>query len=58
MIPYEKIKSHKDLDAVPEMEFFSKTKFYSLLKNEIISDEEYENVKKFWQILKLKQLSD
>ena len=32
VIPYEKIKSHEDLDAVPEGYFFSKTEFYSLLK--------------------------
>ena len=27
--PYEKIKSHEDLDAVSEGDFFSKTEFYS-----------------------------
>ena len=32
VIPYEKIKSHEHLDAVPEGDFFSKTEFYSSLK--------------------------
>ena len=57
VIPYEKIKSCEDLNCVPENQFFSKTEFYSLLKNEIISDEGYENIKKIWRILRLKKLS-
>ena len=54
----KKIKSHEDLNCVPENEFLSKTEFYSLFKNEIITDDEYENVKTFWQILHLKKLSE
>ena len=54
IIPYKKIKSHEDLKRVPEGEFFSKSE----LKNEIISDQDYENVKKFWQLLRLTKLSD
>ena len=46
VIPYEEIKSREDLNCVPENELFSKTKFYSSLRNEIINDEEYENVKR------------
>ena len=57
-IPYKLIKSHENLDTTPEGEFFSRTKFYSSLKNEIISDEEYKNVNKFWQILRLQKLSN
>ena len=57
VIPYEKIKAFDDLDCVPEGEFFTKTGFYSSLRNEIISDEDYENVKTFWQIMRLKKLS-
>ena len=45
VIPYQKIKSWEDLESVPEGAGFSKTEFYSSLKNEITSDEEYENVK-------------
>ena len=41
---YEKMKSLEDLNCLSENEFFSKTQFYSSLKNEIISEEEYENV--------------
>ena len=51
----KKIKSHEDLNCVPENEFFSKTEFYSSLENAIISYEEHENIKKFWQILRLKK---
>ena len=58
VIPYEKIKSQQDFESVPENEFFSKTEFYSSLKNEIIEDENYENVKKFWNLLRLKNLSE
>lgn len=58
VIPYEKIKSYEGLDAEPEGAFFGKTEFFSSLKIEIISDKDYENVKKFWQILRLKKLSD
>ena len=47
VIPYEKIKTFDDLDCVPEGEFFTETEFYSSLRNEIISDEDYENVKFF-----------
>ena len=57
VIPYDKIKSYEDLDATPGGECFSKIEFYSLLKSEIISDEENENVKKFWLILCLAKLS-
>ena len=42
----------------PEGEFFSKTKFYSTLRNEIIDDQSYENVKIFWKALRLEKLSD
>ena len=58
IIPYKKINSHEDLKRVPEGEFFSESEFYNSLKNEIISDQDYENVKKFWQLLRLTKLSD
>ena len=57
VISYEKIKTFDDFDSVPEGEFFTIMEFYSLLRNEIISDEDYENVKIFWQIMRLKKLS-
>ena len=49
--PYEKIKSHEDLDAAPEGDFFTKTEFYNSLKNEIIDAGSYESVKKFWKLM-------
>ena len=51
VIPYEKMKSREDLDAAPKDDFFSKTEFYSSLRNEIIDDESYESVKKFWKLM-------
>ena len=33
------------------MNFFSKTEVYNSLKNEIMTDNEYKNVKTFWEIL-------
>ena len=56
VIRYEKIKIYHDLQSVPENDFFSKTEFYSLLKNEIIDDESHENVKRFWKLFRLKNL--
>ena len=47
VISYEKIKTHKDLHYVRKGKFFTKTEFYSLLKNEMISDDDYENVNFF-----------
>ena len=44
VIPYEKIKTIEDLDCVPEGEFSTKRKFYSSLRNERTSEEDYENV--------------
>ena len=58
VIPYEKIKTYEDLDAAPEGEFFSKTEFYGTLRNEIIDDQSYENVKRFWKTLRLEKLSE
>ena len=58
VIPYEKIKTHQDLESIPENDFCSKTEFYSSLKNEIINDKSYGNVKKFRELLCLKKLSE
>ena len=56
--PYKKIKLHEDLNCVPKGKLFDKSEFYSLLKNKIILNQDYENVKKFWQLLHLTKLSD
>ena len=47
VIPYEKLRCYSNLEVRPDKgNFFEKTEFYSSLKNEIISDNDYENVKK------------
>ena len=52
-IPYEMITRYDFLDISPEEgNFFLPHDFYSSLKDTIISKEEYENVKKFYQTLK------
>ena len=43
-IPHEMITRFDSLDIVPE--FFSIEQFYSRLKGDIISQQEYESVKK------------
>ena len=40
------------------MEFFSKNELYSTLKGKTSSDEEYENSKKFYTLLKTRDFSD
>ena len=53
------IKTWEDLNEKPTVEqLFSKTNFYSSLKNSIISDEEYEDIKKLFNLLKMCTLSD
>ena len=59
VILYEKIKSFDDIDAMHNQdEFFAKTYFYSTLRNEMINDNEYERVRKFWNLLQLQKHSD
>ena len=45
VIPRKKIKSYKDLDSVPEGEFYRMNEIYSSLKNEVMKPDEYEHVK-------------
>lgn len=56
IIPYKIIKTFDDVDCAPESESFTKTEFYSSLRNKIINNEDYENVKDFWWRLCLKKL--
>ena len=56
-IPYQMITDFDSLKRSSE-EFFSYEDFYSDLKEKNVSKEEYENVKKFCKILKLKTLGD
>ena len=52
-IPYQMITDFDSLDIKPEKDFFDHEKFYSCLKEDNISVEEYENVKIFFQYLKI-----
>ena len=58
-IPYEMIIRYDSLDIKPENgEFFLPHQFYSILKDNILTDEEYENVRKFYQTMKLENLRE
>ena len=50
------IKTFDDIDCAPKGESFTKTEFYSSLRNKIINNEDYENVKDFWWRMCLKNL--
>ena len=53
------IKNWEYLNEKPTVEqFFPKTEFFSNLNNSIISDEEYGDVKKLFNLLKMCTLSD
>ena len=57
-IPYKMITRYDFLDISPEQDnFFLLHHFYSSVKDTIITKEEYENVKRFYQTLKLKDLA-
>ena len=58
MIPYQMITDFESLNIRPEKGFFSHQDFYSYLKEKNINEEDYENVKKFFMILRLKTLGD
>ena len=59
VIPYEKIKSIHCLNLRPENGvFFSMDEFYSSLKGKAINDEEYNNSKKLYTLLRMRNLSD
>ena len=58
MILYQMITNFDALNIQPKKDFFEDDSFYSTLKEKNISVEEYENVKKFFTILRLKTLGD
>ena len=58
MIPYQMIEDFDSLQIVPEDGFFKYEDFYSSLKEKNIILEEYESVKKFFTVLRLKTLGD
>ena len=48
----------ESLSIKPENDFFNKSEFYSQLKNKAVSDEDYQNSKELFQILKMRDLND
>ena len=58
VIPYEMIMKWEDLNTAPTLEFFPKTAFYSSLKNSNITDQEYQDVQKLFNLMKMSNLSD
>ena len=57
IIPYEMITRYDSLDIVPQNgQFFLPHHFYSSLKDATLTDEEYKNVKTFYQTMKLENL--
>ena len=58
-IPYGMITRYDSLDISPDGgNFFLTHDFYSSLKDEIMTNEEYENVKALYQTMKLKYLGE
>ena len=58
-IPYELTIQYDSLDIVPDDgDFFRPHQFFSSLKDNPLSKEEYEQVKKFYKTLKLKDLGE
>ena len=58
VIPYELVTGLNSFFQTPENEFWSKTEFYSELKQKHITDEEYEQSKFLYQTLKMRHLGD
>ena len=60
VVPYEMIKQWEDLNIVPNSneKFFAKTTFYSSLEKTLVTDQEYEDVKKLFLTMKLTSLSN
>ena len=58
-IPYEMITRYDSLDIKLENgKFFLPHQFHSTLKDNILTEEEYEKVKKFYQTMKLENLGE
>ena len=59
VIPYEKIETIHSLSIKPEDGiFFTKDEFFSTLKDEEVDNESYENAKKLFILLQMRNLSD
>ena len=58
IIPYELVSAFDSLSLVLDEEFFKPHLFYSSMKDSVLSDKDYENVKKFYVTLKLSYLGE
>ena len=59
VIPYEKVESIHSLSIVPEDGiFYSRDKFFSMLKGNALDEESYKNAKKLFILLRKRNLSD
>ena len=58
VLPYQMITGIDFLSISPEEEFFSQHLFYLNLKDSQIYTEDYENVKKFYALMKLENLGE
>ena len=57
-IPYELISDFDSLNISPDKNFFATHQFYSNMKDSVISEEDYNNVKKFYKLLKCPTLAN
>lgn len=58
-IPYKLVSDFHSLSiARDDGDFLKPHQFYSNMKDSFLSDEEYENVKKFYKTLKLQNLGE
>ena len=59
VIPYEKVESIHSLSIVPEDGIFcSRDEFFTMLKGSAVDVESYENAKKLFILLRMRNLSD
>ena len=59
VIPYEEIDSINALQKRPENgNFFSEEEFFSMLKRQSVNKEDYDNSKKLFVLLKMRNISD
>ena len=57
-IPYEMISDFDFLNISPDKDFFEFHRFYSNIKDTVRSEEEYENVKKLYKLMKMSNLGE
>ena len=57
-IPYELITDFDSLNISPNKDFFKLHQFYSNIKDSVLSKEEYDNVKKFYNLMKLSNFGE